>query len=306
MVTALSLIGFYLIREFWPWMLFRFLFGGSLGLFYRGVEYWINGTSQNSVRGRNIGIYNVCFMLGIAVGSGMQPMFGIIGSLPYLIVLGIIACAILLILTQKFEVLPDMGKISNVFSRVIIFATPIALLGVFAYALFEDIPAYLMSVYALRNGLGVEIAAYTLTAVAVGDLIFAVPIGLISDRMNRVTLLIICAACVIILSSIIPFILHDPTAFLITLGIWGGFAGAVYCVALAIIGDRFKGRDLAIANANFGMVYAFGGLLGPLLNGFAIDTLDSHGMLLSAGLIYGVFILLSLSIHLVKASRQAL
>lgn len=297
-IAAIALISFHVWREFWPWMFFRFLFGGSLGLFYRGVEFWINGTSENSVRGRNIGIYSVCFMFGIAVGSGIQPMIGTEGFLPYLIVLGFVIVTGLVVGYQTYERLPEIGKATTVFSAAIVLASPIALLGVLAYGLFEDIPAYLMSVYALRNGLGEDIAAFTLTAVAIGNLIFPIPIGMISDRVSRILVLMVCAFAVMILSAVIPYVLNNSTIFLITLVVWGGFAGGVYCVALSIIGDRFKGKDLAIANASFGTIYAFGGIIGPIINGFAIDTLNSQGMMVSAGTIFGFFIILSMIIYI--------
>lgn len=305
-IAVFALVGFHLWREFWPWMFFRLLFGGSLGLFYRGVEFWINGISENSVRGRNIGIYSVCFMLGIAVGSSIQPMIGIVGFLPHLIVMSFILVSGAVILSQTFEGLPNIGKISNVFNIAIVLATPIALLGVLAYGLFEDIPAYLMSVYALRNGLGEDIAAFTLTAVAIGNLIFPIPIGMISDRVNRILVLMVCAFAVIILSAVIPYVLNNSTIFLITLAVWGGFAGGVYCVALSIIGDHFEGKDLAIANASFGTIYAFGGLVGPLINGFAIDTLNSQGMMVSAGMIFGLFIILSMNIYFKNLPKNTL
>ena len=176
-------------------------------------------------------------------------------------------------------------------------AAPVTFLAILAYGMFEDVATYLMSVYAMRNSLGEDIAALTLTAVAVGNLVFPVPIGLLSDRMNRTVLLIICAAIAGILSLVIPFTLHSPTLFLLTLVIWGGFAGGVYITALAIVGDRYDGATLAVANASFGIVYALGALVGPLINGAALDTLDSHGLMVSAAAIFGSFIILALIVR---------
>lgn len=293
-ISAIALFGFYIWHDFWPWMFFRFLFGGSLGLFYRGVEFWINGISDNSVRGRNIGVYSVCFMFGIMIGSSLQPILGITGFLPYLTVLGFVIIAGLIVSLQTYERLPEIENIFSMFRAAITLATPIALLGVFAYAMFEDIPAYLMSVYALRNGLKPDIAAYTLTAFAFGSLLFSIPIGMISDRVNRVVVIMFCAISAILLSAAVPFLLDNTNLFLITLVAWGGVANGVYCVALSIIGDHFDKKDLALANAGFGTIYAFGGLIGPLINGFAIETLNSHGMMVSSGVIFGVFVIISL------------
>ena len=72
---------------------------------------------------------------------------------------------------------------------------------------------------------------------------------------------------------------------------WGGSAGALYSIALAIVGDTFKGRELVSANAAFGIIYASGSLIGPMLNGAALDTYNTHGLMLSSAGIFSVLIL---------------
>ncbi len=66
----------------------------------------------------------------------------------------------------------------------------------------------------------------------------------------------------------------------------------VYITALSLIGDKLEGAELALANASFGMIYALGALIGPILNGFAIDRLNSQGLMVSSFLIFGVFLLI--------------
>ena len=303
-VVMLALAGFSLVREFWVWTGLRFFFGGGLGMFYRAIEYWLNGISENYVRGRNIGIYATLYMLGIAVGSSVQPLLGTQGFAAYGVIFGLLFGAGVMILTASFERLPDISHSIGGASKAIVLAAPVAFLAIFAYGLIEDIAAYLMSIYAMRNRLGPEVAALTLTAVAIGNLIFPIPVGYLSDRMNRLTLLVICALITAVLSAVIPATLHSSTLFLLTLIVWGGMAGAVYSTALAMIGDQYKGPQLAVANAVFGIVYATGGLIGPLINGAAIDRLDSHGLMVSAVCIFGSFVILSLFVRRFQAGRK--
>jgi len=296
LIAAIAIFGFYLFTDFWAWMLLRLLFGGSLGLFYRAVEYSLNGIAEDDIRGRTLGIYSACFMFGLGLGATLHPVFGLNEFLPFGIISLSFILAIVSLAFSQFQTVEIEFDGGNVFSSALVLSIPIALLAVLAYGMYEDIPAYLLSVYALRNGLGETIAAYTLTATAIGALIFPIILGTISDKIGRKPILFVCAVSAMCLSAVVPFTLHNSTLFLGLIVVWAGMATGLYLMALTIIGDLHSGGNLARANASFGIVYAFGALIGPLINGFAIDTLNSHGMMVSAGVIFGVFILLSLMV----------
>jgi MFS family permease len=289
-VASLSILGFYHFKDFWVWMLLRFLFGGSLGLFYRAIEFSLNGFSQDANRGRNIGLYSATFMLGIGIGATVQPEFGISTLTPFIAVFITLLLSIIVLFLGNFsEIEIELPK-GKVFDLAIVLSIPLALMAVFAYGMFEDIIAYLMSVYALRNGLDETIAAYTLSAASIGGLLFPVPLGMLSDKIGRVPVILGCATIAMALSAVIPWTTSNATLFLTVLVIWAGIAMGVYVTALSLIGDKLEGAKLALANASFGMIYALGALIGPILNGFAIDQMNSQGLMVSSFLIFAVFL----------------
>ncbi len=177
LIASLSILGFYVFREFWTWMVLRFLFGGSLGLFYRAIEFSLNGFSQDANRGRNIGLYSATFMLGIGIGATVKPELGISTLTPFVAVCITLVLAVLALLLGNFsEIEIELPK-GRVFNSAIVLSIPLALLAVFTYGMFEDIIAYLMSIYALRNGLDQTIVAYTLSAASIGGLVIPNPSG---------------------------------------------------------------------------------------------------------------------------------
>ena len=82
-------------------------------------------------------------------------------------------------------------------------------------------------------------------------------------------------------AALLPFLLIRPLAFLVAVAVWSGFAGGIYSIALSIIGDHAQGAELARGNASMGVVYAAG---SPL------DTLESHGLIVSACVAMAVFV----------------
>jgi MFS family permease len=80
----------------------------------------------------------------------------------------------------------------------------------------------------------------------------------------------------------------------VLLFIWGGVIGAMYSIALALIGERFEGEELVAANAGYSVMDSAGGTAGILLIGFSMDTFGSDGLpyvIMLASIIYFSFAL---------------
>jgi len=74
--------------------------------------------------------------------------------------------------------------------------------------------------------------------------------------------------------------------------VWGGLSLAFYTLGLALLGQRFKRADLAIANAVFIVSFEAGNVTGPTLAGAAMALWDPHGFLLALALGLALFCLL--------------
>lgn len=303
-MALIGLAGFALTENFTLWLVLRFLFGGGLGLFFRVMEYWLNVTTGNDTRGRVIGIYTVCFMLGIVIGSLLQPELGTQGNGALAVIAGCLSLGAFLVALTPLRVQPPKHHgASLALLRSVALSAPLALAGVIAYGLYEDIPAYLLSIYTLKVGLGEEIAAYTLSAVVLGNLLFAIPLGVISDRIGRVPVLMICAIAGVLGAAAIPFLLGNPTAYLAVLALWGGFVGGLYSLSLAYIGDAFSDDALIAANAAIGTVYAAAAMIGPLINGMAMQLWEPQGLMVSCALIFTGFLIIYLRFPRIAARK---
>ena len=76
--------------------------------------------------------------------------------------------------------------------------------------------------------------------------------------------------------------------------LWGGISFAIYPVGLALLGQRFKGGDIARANTAFSMLYILGGLIGRPLTGAAMDAVGDPGLGWTLAVCYGAATLAAL------------
>lgn len=300
-LAAIAVAGFALTTDQTLWLGLRFVFGSSLGILFRLVEYWIGAASPAGRRARNMGIYAALFCTGVAVGAGILPLAGLDGWAPVLLMIGLIAAGLAVI-----ALLPAGPPAIAALPRRLLggFGGP-ALLAIAAatlIGLFEAVPYTLMPVYAVRTGLAEDWAAWTTSAFMIGQVLFLVPLGLLADRVSRVAVLAL--AGVMGLGSILALsaVTGQAGAMIAVMLVWGGFAGSIYTVALAMLADRLGGGELAAANASFGTLYAAGALVGPPLHGLAMEWQGPQGLLESSAVLFAAL----LGLVAWQATRSAL
>lgn len=84
------------------------------------------------------------------------------------------------------------------------------------------------------------------------------------------------------MSVALAFSAQTAPLFLASVCVWAGFFAPLYTASLAVLGSEHGPGYLPNANSAFGVAYASGGLIGPLLNGTAIDMSPSGGWMLVA------------------------
>ncbi len=103
-------------------------------------------------------------MIGMITGSIIQPALDSSTNLTIFVVMALLGVGALVFSFARIENQILEITTINMGSLSLIPLLPIAFLGVIAYSLYESVPAYLLQIFALRNGLGEEIAVYTLSA----------------------------------------------------------------------------------------------------------------------------------------------
>lgn len=300
LLTVTILATFGLITSVAAWYPLRFFLGTTASILFVVSETWVNQLAPERFRGRLVGVYTSIVAGMFALGPLLIPEIGFSGALPFAFVAGI-----LLVLGSPLFLmqgrLPDAGPTVPGAFRAAMLAIPVLLFAVACFGYFDAALLGLWAVYALGNGVDADWAAYLLTAVVIGNVIFQFPIGWLADHMSRRKLLVACAGVGLIGAVLLPsFDLNIwlTVAFLV---VWGALSFGTYTVALTIIGEKLTGAHLVAANAWLSIMWGVGALLGAGLTGVAMDFMGNIGFCVSIAVVYGLLVATCLLLPPVRA-----
>ncbi|EPE98884.1 MFS transporter [Rhizobium grahamii] len=304
LISAVSALGFYYAQDFWMWFPLRFAFHGATTTLFILSEFWINAASPPSKRGFVLGIYATVLSLGFAGGPLLFSILGSDGVLPF----AVGACAVLLaaipIYIARYES-PVLEEKPELHFMRYVFLVPSATAAVFIFGAVEAGGLALFPIYAVRASFTESQAALLLTVMGIGNVIFQIPVGLLSDRMkDKRPLLAAMAFMGLIGSLMLPVLVHSWILMATVLLFWGGCVAGLYTVGLSHLGSRLTGSDLAAANAAFVFCYAVGTVAGPQVIGAAIDVAGNDGFAWAIAGFFGLYALLS-SIRLLFLRKRA-
>lgn len=118
------------------------------------------------------------------------------------------------------------------------------------------------------------VTIYLLTATVTGPIY-----GKLSDQFGRRPMMMI-GVSLFLFGSLLCGLSQEMWQLIVFRGIQGMGAGAIFPIALAVIGDLFSPRERGKYQGLFGAVFALASILGPALGGVLTDTISWHWIFL--------------------------
>jgi MFS family permease len=276
LLTAVSLLAFKAVGSFALWFPLRFAFGAALCVLFAVSEFWINAVAPPHRRGLIMGIYATALSIGAAMGPAILSVLGTASWEPYVAgAVVLLAGAIPILLANGMT--PRIHDDDHHGVLAFLRRSPTALLAALVFGAIETAVMSFLPLYGLRLGLGEGQASLLLTVAVLGNVAFQIPLGLVSDRVDRRLLLLGCSLVGTAGALLLPLMQVDGPYFLATVFLATGVVGSLYTVGLAHLGARFHGANLAAANAAFVMLYSVGLIAGPPAVGLGMDIVDPYG-----------------------------
>ena len=271
------------------WCVSRLLLGVALGSMWILTEAWLNEIVPDSARGRANSIFQFCYSIGFMAGPGLVIAVGFAGHLPiaFMVAMALAGAVATLFLPQPAAV--AAGGSHRLDLAVAREALPLIAVA-FVTGLVETALYTMLPIFGQRSGFGEQGSLSLLIALSLGAISMALPLGLASDRLNRVTLLSGVAAGAL-LSMILLWV--GTMSYAVALGasfLAGGTIIGMYSISLVILGERYANRALASVAACYSMAYALGSTFGGLMGGAGVQFGDAAGLPALGTVVIGAYV----------------
>lgn len=290
LIAIISFLGFYLIDAFWVWFILRFIFATCIGIAFILSEFWINFSAPEHKRGFIFGIYGTVFAMGFAAGPVILSLTGSTGFMPFLLGSLILFLSIIPVLLALDESPKLTEKASAPFISFL-FAAPIVIVATLIFGAAETALETILPLFGQALNYDEQSSVLMITFFAIGSVGFQIPLGMLSDRMDRRLLLAILSTLAATLSLVLASVTGELAKIYGYLLLIGGFTGGLYTIALSHLGTKFKGSDLAAANSAVVLAYSIGLMIGPLVFGIIFDHTPPEGLPISFGIMMGSYAL---------------
>jgi len=268
-------------------------------MLWSASEAVINDLAHDNWRGRIIGIYGSAGAAGFALGPLVLVATGTTGLMPFMVTAALVMIASLPLLWLHKDGRDDSQESRVSLRRLFRLAPHIMLLNLTYAAAIEAFIAF-FPLFGIHIGLGEARSLSLLTVFALGGVVLQLPLGWLADHVNRhrllLSLVVLTMIGFIILPRFIALSISGPL-FLFTLG---GIESMIYVMGVILLGQRFRGVELASASVLFTGMWAAGTMLGPAIVGAGMDVLGNNSMPYLIAAIYACY----LPVHFSKLSGK--
>ncbi|HEY9032605.1 MAG TPA: MFS transporter [Pseudomonadales bacterium] len=259
------------------WSILRLVSGISVAGMLLAIESWLSTRASNDSRATLFAGYQMCFylsatcgqlLLGLSSPTTFEP-FNLAGML-------LVAALVPLALTRLPA--PAIEPAGRLPLGALYRLSPLGPVTCVASGIVISAFGSMGPVYGTLTGLDLDSIARFMAAGVLAAVVFAWPLGRLSDRMDRRRMLLLmslagCAFCAAAatLGTTAPWLLIVFSACFM------GISAALYPVAVALINDRLQQAEVVPASATLLLGFGIGSCLGPLLIAALIDLVGPGG-----------------------------
>lgn len=274
------------------WLLLRFATGLALSGCTLILESWLNHRALPETRGRVLGVYMVLYYLAFGSAQFLLLTAAPSGFELFSIAAILFAVALLPVAATRLGE-PDRPEPHLPSFRRLWRMTPLGTVGCFCAGFMGTAFVAAGPLFARERGLATDEIALFMGAAVMAGLVLQLPLGMLSDRMDRRRLIGTVAALASLAALALGFgSIYGAWATVGAAVIYGGLVYTIYPLVVSHANDVASSRDTVLLSAGLIFACGLGSTTGPLVATLAMSGLGPAGMFVAiaaAGLLLTVF-----------------
>ena len=268
------------------WLIFRMITGFSFAAIYIVCESWLNDRADNKSRGQLIGFYMIVLYFSTSAGGMLVNLRATTDAHLFILTSLLISLALVPILLTK-KPAPDFSTPRFLSLKELYSKSPMAFVGSFSIGMVYSALFGLMGVFGAKIGLSIfQISILVFVNMFVGA-IFQYPVGKISDKYDRRTILL--SLNLIAIASLVFIYLLGSLSFnllLVFIGIHSAVSLPYYAVVISHMNDFLEKDEIVSGSSTLTLVNALGMVMGPMLASGFMAYFGAYGYFLYMIVIY--------------------
>ncbi len=287
------------------WAALRIIGGFCMAGLFATIESWLNLRSSKQTRGQILSLYMVTSYLASTLGQLLVNVWSVKGL--ELFCLGDMLLSLSLVPVVLTRVTgPDLSRTTPLSILRLYAISPLGVAASLGAGLISGAFYGMGPVFAAAVGMSIFDISILMGVALIGGLLMQWPIGWLSDRYDRRTVLLwvlIGIAVVCLLVFAMHRMPHAMASLFILTGLFGGGAATVYPLAVAHAFDYVERDQMVPASAGMLLSWAIGATAGPLLAARAMTAGGDWALFLYLG---GIGALLAAFVRYRMSRRAAL
>lgn len=252
------------------WGAMRLLSGVCFAGIYVVAESWLNDRASRANRGRVFAVYMLVLYVGLGAAQFLLLLADPQTATPFMLVSVLISLAMVPIVVSAQQV-PEHAVPRKVRLRELYQNSPLGVVAVTVSGLISAIIFSMGPVYARLSGLETRGVAAFMAASILAAVVTQYPVGRLSDRMDRRTVIAaVCALAMILAGSIVAFPGMPHFLFLSLAALFSGFALTLYSLSVSHVNDKLEPAQMVAASSALLLLNGTAAALGPILAGSLI------------------------------------
>ena len=265
-VMSIAVLAHLLVIDPLAWFLLRVAAGFCMSGMIMVVESWVNERATNETRGRILSIYMITNYLGAGLGQFMMLIDDPAEFKLFVIASMVYSLALVPILLSRASA-PKPSSPERMGFKSLLLISPVGVVGVVCSGLANSSLNGMGAVFAREAGLSVAQVSLFMAVAILGGITLQFPLGRLSDRFDRRTVLIISAlltagvAYIVIMASS-----HSPIYLITAIAFYGGLSFVIYPISSSQVNDLAPKDKLVQVASGLLIAYGIGASLGPIVS----------------------------------------
>ena len=284
MASATTLLHGIFVDPVW-WCVARMISGFSFAALYIVIESWMNDVSTNENRGKVLGTYLGTFYGSMVVG---QYLLNIAPpeQIELFVLISVLISVALLPISLSKRPAPNFEAPHPIGIKEVYKASPLGVVGVIISGAGASILFGIGPVFAAQTGMEIREIANFMAFFILGAVSAQLPIGYLSDRIERRKIITMIAFLASISAGLCLFSQGNMELLYLNMFFVGAMALSIYGVCVAYTNDHLSREQYVGASSMLILLNGVGSFFGPFIATLFMSFYGPSAFFGSVGAIY--------------------